>query len=346
MKIQTKLITLGLTLLLAGAVVAGDNLWQGADNQPNAKSGPVTYSRLDCWDGTYYDRATCTGGALDVNVSGTSGLPVYVDDADWTDSTSTHMLGGCIYQSTPQTITDGDTGPLQCDANGNFIESNSALIKALIQGYGNYNYNDLYTAVADEFAMVGGVYQSTPQVIPDGDVGPIQLTTNGYMITSDENGSDIKTAVEKIDDAVAGSEMQCDIVADGAGLATSANQTTANSSLSVMDDWESGDDADKANVLNSAKQVDADNTSQCVAITASDADFTLPTGSNYFRICSYGNTAYLNCADSTPAVDHTVGSFSIAVADGQCHEFRITETTCAVIGVSAAGFVCFYNYLH
>lgn len=43
---------------------------------------------------------------------------VYVDDADWTDSTSKHMLVGGLYQSTPQTITDGDVGPLQVDENG------------------------------------------------------------------------------------------------------------------------------------------------------------------------------------------------------------------------------------
>ena len=46
---------------------------------------------------------------------------VYVDDADWTDSTSSHTLVGGLYQSTPQSITDGDTGPLQVNANGNLI---------------------------------------------------------------------------------------------------------------------------------------------------------------------------------------------------------------------------------
>ena len=42
----------------------------------------------------------------------------YVDDADWTALTSYHTLTGCIYQSTPGSITDGDTGPLRCTANG------------------------------------------------------------------------------------------------------------------------------------------------------------------------------------------------------------------------------------
>ena len=33
---------------------------------------------------------------------------VYVDDADWAATTSSHNLIGGIYQSTPGTITDGD----------------------------------------------------------------------------------------------------------------------------------------------------------------------------------------------------------------------------------------------
>jgi hypothetical protein len=43
---------------------------------------------------------------------------LYVDDADWTATTSSHALIGGVYQSTPGTITDGDTGPLRLTANG------------------------------------------------------------------------------------------------------------------------------------------------------------------------------------------------------------------------------------
>ena len=48
----------------------------------------------------------------------TSNESVYADDADWTDSTSKHTLVGGLYQSSPQTITDGDVGPFQVDADG------------------------------------------------------------------------------------------------------------------------------------------------------------------------------------------------------------------------------------
>ena len=43
---------------------------------------------------------------------------VYVDDADWTDSTSKHLLVGGLYQSSPQSVTDGDVAPIQIDVNG------------------------------------------------------------------------------------------------------------------------------------------------------------------------------------------------------------------------------------
>lgn len=52
---------------------------------------------------------------------------VYVDDADWTDSTSKHVLVGGLYQATPQTITDGDVGPLEVDANGKLLIGNPSI---------------------------------------------------------------------------------------------------------------------------------------------------------------------------------------------------------------------------
>jgi len=57
---------------------------------------------------------------------------VYVDDANWTDSTSSHTLVGGLYQGTPQSITDGDTGPLQVNANGNLIVDLSATDNAVL----------------------------------------------------------------------------------------------------------------------------------------------------------------------------------------------------------------------
>lgn len=43
---------------------------------------------------------------------------VYVDDDDWTDNTSSHLLVGGVYQSAPHTVTSGDVAPLSLNING------------------------------------------------------------------------------------------------------------------------------------------------------------------------------------------------------------------------------------
>ena len=49
----------------------------------------------------------------------------YVDDANWTDGSSKHLLVGGLYQSSMQTVTDGDVAPFQIDANGVLRTSHS-----------------------------------------------------------------------------------------------------------------------------------------------------------------------------------------------------------------------------
>lgn len=50
---------------------------------------------------------------------------VYADNAAWTDNLSRHYLVGGIYQSVPQSITDGRTAPILLDANGRQIIAGS-----------------------------------------------------------------------------------------------------------------------------------------------------------------------------------------------------------------------------
>ncbi len=85
---------------------------------------------------------------------------------------------------------------------------------------------------------------------------------------------------------------------------------------------------------------DADTKTDCKAITAADVDHTLSVTSNNFHVCAYGGTAFLTW-DTAPGVTISVGGFSMAVADGQCHDIRSVETTVGVIGTVAAGFICF-----
>lgn len=59
-------------------------------------------------------------GYLDVFFDGANAIKAttYTDDQSWTALTSKHLLTGGVYQSTPGTITDGDTGPLRLTSNG------------------------------------------------------------------------------------------------------------------------------------------------------------------------------------------------------------------------------------
>jgi len=78
-----------------------------------------TLAALGGTDGDYVPFQMNSDGALYVEVSSSSGdSAIYVDDADWTDGSSKHMLVGGLYQSSPQSITDGDVGPFQVDADG------------------------------------------------------------------------------------------------------------------------------------------------------------------------------------------------------------------------------------
>lgn len=122
---------------------------------------------------------------------------IYIDDADWTDSTSKHLLVGGLYQSSQQTITDGDVGPLQVDANGN-------LKVAIISGAGSGG-----TAAADDADFTAGttngtpamgVYESSPTSVTDGDLGTVGITATRALRVSPEGAA--LTALQLIDDII------------------------------------------------------------------------------------------------------------------------------------------------
>lgn len=166
---------------------------------------------------------------------------VYVDDADWSDSTSSHLLVGGLYQSTPQTVTDGDVAPLEIDVNGKLIESNSAdMLTALqiIDDWDDANYCNVNLNVAGTDVS--------------GNAGTLDAQTLRVTIATDDEVNNLLGTIDadtsSLAGAVSGSEIQVDIVADGAGLATSAKQDTLETTLTnietavqIIDDWDSSD---------------------------------------------------------------------------------------------------------
>jgi len=83
-----------------------------------------------------------TANQLDVNIAGNAlNSSTIIDDGDWTALTSYHTLIGGIYQSTPGTITDGDSGPLRMTANGEAHVSLTTALPAGTNGIGKLTAN-------------------------------------------------------------------------------------------------------------------------------------------------------------------------------------------------------------
>ena len=122
---------------------------------------------------------------------------VYVDDADWTNDTSKHLLVGGVYQSTPHTVTDGDVTPFLTDTNGRL-------------------------AVA-----VGNTVTVTAT--------NLDVQSGGADLATSAQADAIKTAVETIDNAISGSEMQVDIVGSLPAGTAAIGKLAANDGVDIGD---------------------------------------------------------------------------------------------------------------
>ena len=98
---------------------------------------------------------------------------VYIDDADWTDSTSKHALVGGLYQSVPQTVTDGDVAPFNITANGALHISDAG--GSLTVDASNLDIRDLTST--DVVTVTGGAGQTADvKITLDSEVVPVTGT--------------------------------------------------------------------------------------------------------------------------------------------------------------------------
>ncbi|REK40931.1 MAG: hypothetical protein DWQ20_00965 [Actinobacteria bacterium] len=182
---------------------------------------------------------------------------IYVDDADWTDGTSKHMLIGGLYQSSPQTITDGDVGPLQVNSSG--------VLKVELSNLQTEN-----GAASGGPALFGGRYDATPRTLNDGDAGALALSSAGRVQIDDGGGS------ITVDGTVS---------ATVAGVSTAANQSTMITALQLIDD----------------------------AVFTDDAAYTLGT-SKGMMIMGFAGTQSVNANDAAALACDTAGHLQIDVA--------------------------------
>ena len=232
-----------------------------------------TLAALGGTDGDYVPFQMNASGALFVEVSSSSlDDSVYVDDADWTDSSSKHTLVGGLYQSSPQSITDGDTGPLQVNANGNLIvdlsatdnavldamvvdlaaieallitiDSDTDAIKTAVQiiddwddsNYANVNANIAGTdIVGGAGSVASGVQRVT---LASDDPAVVDLAAIEVLITATNSKIDTFDAVL---DNILTKNTEIDAVLDTIDADTGSIKTA----VEIMDDW---DDSNYANV--------------------------------------------------------------------------------------------------
>ena len=140
---------------------------------------------------------------------------IYADDADWSDGSSKHALVGGLYQSTPQSITDGDVGPFQCTQNGFLIVADGGG-SITVDGTVTANLSATDNAVLDAMVV---------------DLAAIEV----LLGTIDADTGAIKTAVEVIDNAISGSEMQVDVVASLPAGSAAIGKLAANSGVDIGD---------------------------------------------------------------------------------------------------------------
>jgi len=199
---------------------------------------------------------------------------VYADDADWTDSTSKHLLVGGLYQSSPQTITDGDVGPIQVTANGypivsvngtvtvgahavtnagTFVVQEDGAALTALQVMDDWDESDRckvnpIAGQAGIAAGAGAVGVTVPRVtLASDDPAVVDLAAIEVLLgTIDADTGAIKTAVELIDTVGGGTEaaaQRVTIANDSTGLLSVDDNgssltvdTTGTSGLEVVQD--------------------------------------------------------------------------------------------------------------
>jgi hypothetical protein len=90
-------------------------------------------------------------------------------------------------------------------------------------------------------------------------------------------------------------------------------------------------------------KIDDDYVAGSVALSDTEADFTLPRAGDPYLVCSYGNDAYLRCGSAPVAATTSAGGYSIRVPSGGCiGPIRLTGPVCSHIAASPTGHIVFH----
>ena len=120
---------------------------------------------------------------------------IYVDDADWTDNTSKHVLVGGLYQSIQQTVTDGDVAPFQVNAQGILMvdapntvfvnETGSALAALQLIDDAIFADDAAFTQGTSRLMVIGCIADETStDTVSEHDVGVPRMTLDRKVIVT------------------------------------------------------------------------------------------------------------------------------------------------------------------
>ena len=246
----------------------------------------------------------------------TSNDSVYADDADWTDSTSKHTLVGGLYQSTPQSITDGDVGPFQVDADGalHISDGGNAIT---VDGTVTANLSATDNAVLD--AMVVDL-AAMETLLTAANVD--HAANEALLITIDEDTNAIKGHVDGIETLITSTNSKIDTFD-----AVLDNILTKNTEIDAVLDTIKTDtgtidsDTDATKTATEASQAALEKMlyGNALVITAVDGGSTQALGATY-------ESLYVGVGGNVVVTMVGTGNFTFSnVASGQLLPIRITH---------------------
>ena len=236
---------------------------------------------------------------------------VYIDDADWSDGSSKHMLTGGVYRSGGHTITDGDTGPFAVDSQGRLQVELSPTDNAVLDAM-------VVDLAAIEVLMTAA---------------NVDHAANEVLLTSIDNElGTIRAAVaaSAVDDAA------IEVLLTAANVDHAANEVLLTAIDAVLDtikvDTEAIETAVEsvdASITSIIKNEDAAHSSGDRGIMALAVSQTVPT-----RVGGDG--------DYSPLTTNGAGALYTMNVAGQMGSILVNDTTAVTCGVAGGTFVAIY----
>jgi hypothetical protein len=185
---------------------------------------------------------------VDVLTGGGGGTQYDEDDAHSSGDTGTMAL--VVRQDAAAALsgTDGDYTPLISDANGRLhtLDANSAAIKTAVEIMDDWDDGSDHCKVIIDAPIPTGSNAIGKLTANDGvDIGDVTVNNAGGVEVVQDTAADfncteansgaIKTAVELIDNAINGSEMQVDVVASLPAGTNAIGKLAANTGVDIGD---------------------------------------------------------------------------------------------------------------